>query len=179
MEDRLSKDNREIEKIEYIKNTKALDIKRQCPFKPQIGKTSMKIYNNKIRVSSNMDSFNSIGSKFDFLFEDSKRRKLYKENLLEFSRNDECTFKPNIDTNNYFSSAKETKVKKPRIADIMVNQPSYRPKTGRGPRTHRNQEGKNIGDYLYSQSKIRERSLYNLKTNEVIKDKLLRNKSYH
>ena len=179
VEDRLNKDKKVIERIENLKTLKIIEERVNCTFKPQISKFSLKLVGNSNRISSNIDSsssFRSSRNKFDFLFEDAKRRKLNQERVEKFTRNNECTFRPKIA--NHFATYKKSQAKKPRVAEIMVNQPLHRPKTGRGPRTQRNQEGTDIGEYLYLQSKAKQKLMKLLVKEELTKGKLLRNRSF-
>lgn len=179
LEDRLSKDKKVKEKIENMKTLKILEEKINCPFKPQIDRISSKLAESRNKAVSNIDSsssFTSSRNKFDFLFEDARRRRLKQQRVEKFSRNNECTFRPKVDT--HFATFTKPREKKPRVAEIMVNQPLHRPKTGRGPKTQRNQEGAGIGEYLYSQSRVKEKLMKVLAREKLIKDKMLRNQSY-
>ena len=176
-EDRLITDQKNIKRIEYLKNWKIKELKRDCSFKPVINKYSEKLV--IARIAANIDSsFSFSQNKFDKLFEDAKRKEINRENIRKNSKNEACTFRPTINSSSSFSSVHKLAPKKPRQSNLMVNQPSYRPKTGRGPRLNRSTDKTKIGNSLYSQNEVKIKLINDLREREIMKDQQLCNKSY-
>eukprot|EP01022_Parablepharisma_sp_SALTPOND_P021055 TRINITY_DN3_c1_g1_i1.p4 TRINITY_DN3_c1_g1~~TRINITY_DN3_c1_g1_i1.p4 ORF type:complete len:526 (-),score=81.73 TRINITY_DN3_c1_g1_i1:20779-22356(-) len=190
LEDRLLQEGRRIqEKREQIKTNMTVEEQMNCPFKPEVNKNSMKLADDRSRMVSAIHSSMSVsswGDKFEFLFEDAKRRQSHKSRLGKIVPDEECTFHPSIEISQRAtvgsSSSKKLLPKNLRIEDTKVDKTTgqllYRPKTGRAPITGRNQGKIPIGEYLYFQSKKKEKFIKALEKEESLKEKELHSKSH-
>eukprot|EP01022_Parablepharisma_sp_SALTPOND_P028351 TRINITY_DN70840_c1_g1_i1.p1 TRINITY_DN70840_c1_g1~~TRINITY_DN70840_c1_g1_i1.p1 ORF type:complete len:553 (+),score=71.78 TRINITY_DN70840_c1_g1_i1:3889-5547(+) len=156
------------EKMENVRNMKVEQEKLGCPFKPSIGRKSDQLALNKYRMLAG----NRGNDKFGKLFEDSKRRNQERDKILSMPPDVECTFKPNTTlTKGYQMLTPQGKPLLMRLtgdkkvwtqklnaslANVAVE---YKPTTGRPPKIERNTAGLPIGDYLYSQSKVKREGL--------------------
>ena len=118
-----------------------------CTFKPKLTKHTIELANNKYLKKSMSKS--SLDEKFQFLFEDAKKR-LYTKNHAENTELTHlCTFKPDIECTqritkgNYSAKKRVRKTTKENIKQL------HKPTTGRGPKIERNKEKIPIGEYLY------------------------------
>ncbi len=105
-------------------------------------------------------------SKFEFLFEDAKRRHNHQEKLRKIVSDAECTFHPNIwqsrqpgtfSTHRNKEGQNQSPVAAPAVErgkiDPSTGQKYFTPKVGRPPKKNRNAGRLSIGEYLYSQKK--------------------------
>ena len=102
-----------------------------------------------------------VENKFEFLFEDAKRRQQYKEKLQDMNHDRECTFHPNRDENvkrrcsiepiNHNKNSSKKELKK-RDRGQSIDKSMFKPKIGRPPK-NRNDASLPIGEYLYSKNK--------------------------
>jgi len=128
-------------------------------------------------------------NKFEFLFEDAKRRQNQHEEFKNIVPDSECTFQPNIymsqknhqsinqtsDRNLYAKSVSRVRPitahpENSEKIDKQTGQALFKPKVGRPPRVDRNIGALPVGDYLYAQSK-RMREMQNKKQAEIEKEK--------
>ncbi len=103
------------------------------------------------------------------LFTDAKRRLKDREKCYTLSPHAECTFHPNTTLTQDYRLPEET-LQRPvlermtqecprRMSDCVPGSPetwSHKPVTGRPPKIERNTASLPIGDYLYSQSRVRD-----------------------
>ena len=121
-----------------------------------------------------------MNNKFEFLFEDAKRRKTHQERVNQVVLDNECTFRPNIRLSQQQKrssvanvSEKKTPSKShikrrpnPDNIDLSTGQALYKPKVGRPPKIDRNAECLPIGDYLFSDKKRKDEMLSLIKREE-------------
>lgn len=114
----------------------------------------MSISRNKILHSAYKIGISS--NKFIELFEDSKRRNEFQENVLKTNIDPACTFRPNIKTS-------QERVRSRMPAKKHVCYKSFmdfrllqgaKPKIGRPQKTSRNPQKKPIGKYLYDMASM-------------------------
>ncbi len=139
-------------------------------------------------------------NKFEFLFEDAKRRQQHQSQLKGIVPDTECTFHPNIyqsqrhrssvtgsEKFSRFLSVKHLSKERPPPAavseaaghvDEKTGQAFFKPKIGRPPKNDRNVGSLPIGDYLYAQNKRKEEILRKKKIEEMSKSKANCNSSY-
>jgi len=161
------------EKKEQQRTVMAIEDKLKCTFHPELNK--MYLFRDKSRsekLASELNNNISVEwggkqenimaeSKFEFLFEDAKRRQKYQQRVQEINPDKECTFQPNIYTSKrpLMSQSKllTSKAETP-LSQISQNtgQEFFRPKIGRPPKNNRNIACLPIGDYLYAQNKKKE-----------------------
>ncbi len=134
-----------------------------------------------------------LGSKFEFLFEDAKRRHNCQQRMKEIVADTECTFHPNIQQsqaqrtsvssrhagNSSFLGGKSRSVA-PETAEVdpSTGQAFFRPKVGRAPKNDRNLACLPIGDYLYAQNKRKGEKIEKKREEEVTRAKQGCNSSY-
>ena len=139
-----------------------------------------------------------LGNKFEFLFEDAKKRQDHQDKVTKMIADTECTFHPNINVSQQqhssASSINNEKAAKDRPAtaamvaevantvkekiDPRTGQAYFKPKVGRPPRNDRNSACLPIGDYLYAQNKRKEEIISRKKDEEKVKTKASANVSH-
>ena len=141
-EDRLSKRSKKsAEKNFILVNLRNKKQNAECTFKPNINDNSRRLANSK------SEYFTNRVDKFEFLFDDAKRKKSYKEKISNLYINNECTFHPyikhkkHINPNHHNSESPKKVIKNSHI-----------PKVGRGPKKERNKNKLPIGEYLHSRN---------------------------
>jgi len=183
------------ERMEALQTYKKMEEQLKCPFKPEVDKKSAKLADSRSRMVS---AINSTGNepwiskdKFEFLFEDAKRRQNHHNRLEKLAPHEECTFHPNIETSQRnslcFSSGKKPAISRNKnlqqnetapVVDEKTGQPLFKPKTGRAPKILRNDAKLPIGEYLYAQNNKKTRFLNVLKEEEENKIKEIHNSSH-
>lgn len=118
-------------------------------------------------------------NKFDFLFEDAKRRLEYKEKVKEKISDNECTFKPNTYESRQTNSTRRSKTLSRKIRPVEAPEFNvFKPKIGRAPKNNRNVACLPIGDYLYAQNKMKEELMTKIRAEDVAKSKMDCNSSF-
>lgn len=168
-EERLIKSGQILDqRLENQRNALVIQEKLECPFRPKINPQSENIA-RRAYSTTHADARERKNMDFTRLFEDSKRRIQEREKLFISKAKNECTFKPNTTfTKDYIRISPTNKNVIERLTidkrltnfkhyeDLNEIKIEYKPKTGRAPKNIRNSAGLPIGDYLYSQSKVKQ-----------------------
>ena len=137
-----------------------------------------KLIESELEKSHNTAASNTpLTNKFEYLFEDAKRRNEHLAHAKKLIYDSQCTFKPDIgQTKSHLAKFEdqsfiERMINSKRDAqttrDNLINnavvsvdqktgQPLFKPKVGRAPNKQRNSASLPIGDYLYSQNKVKQ-----------------------
>jgi len=121
---------------------------------------------------------NCIQNRFEFLFEDAKQRNQSKEKLKDIIMDQECTFHPRVNSANGYYSNSKIRTQKKENSCMMKDNNTFKPKVGRSPKNGHNSLCLPIGDYLYSQSRMKKRLFARLQENEVKESRAKSNYSH-
>jgi len=114
-------------------------------------------------------------NKFEFLFEDARRRQQYQQKVCEIVDDKECTFRPNIS----MSRKKHASIDIPKTKQEpkkfnngqSIDKERFKPKIGRPPKNDRNKSALPIGEYLYEKNKEMKEHMNKMKEDEIKKAK--------
>lgn len=184
------------EKREQQRTVNLIESKLKCTFHPEINKKSERMaFERSKNISMESIAENQanllLNNKFEFLFEDAKRRQSHHDKVVQVIPDAECTFHPNIipSQQNHASistiSERNPKNISPEkskhlteVVDNKTGQPFFKPKVGRPPKNDRNTASLPIGDYLYAQNKIKDEKLETKKNVEKEKEYVERQASH-
>lgn len=172
----ISKEKSLLEKIASIRNSKEAQEKLNCPFRPTINKRSTKLVNSRNQqISSSLGIVTTPSTKFNYLFEDAKRRMILQANSSKYLQNHECTFHPSI---NHSQRTSKTPSQHKKFEQKTNGEQLYHPKTGRPPKKGRNENKDPIGTYLYLEGQRRASLKSILRKKETKEECKIHNKSF-